>query len=69
MKSFPGAIIEDIYDYIKPLLKKYPKKYNTAIGTNNTVNDISRIVLDKLLSLKAFKSRKPYLLLMFAFPI
>ena len=54
MKSFPGATIEDMYDYIKPLLKKCPKNIILHIGTNNTVNDTSRIVLDKLLSLKAF---------------
>ena len=28
VKSFPGATIEDMYDCIKTLLKKYPKKYN-----------------------------------------
>ena len=54
VKSFPGATIEDMYDYIKPLLKKCPKNIILHIGTNNTVNDTSRIVLDKLLSLKAF---------------
>ena len=54
VKSFPGATIEDMYDYIKPLLKKCPKNIILHIGTNNTVNDTSRIVLDKILSLKAF---------------
>ena len=54
VKSFPGATIEDMYDYIKPLLKKCPKNIILHIGTNNTVNETSRIVLDKLLSLKAF---------------
>ena len=43
-----------MYDYIKPLLKKCPKNIILHIGTNNTVNDTSRIVLDKLLYLKAF---------------
>ena len=38
MKSFPGATIEDMYDDI----------------INNTVNKTSRIVLDKLSSLKVF---------------
>ena len=32
VKSFPGAIIEDIYDYIKPLLKKYPKNIILLLG-------------------------------------
>ena len=47
VKSFPGATIEDMYDYIKPLLKKCPKNIILHIGTNNTFNDTSRIVLDK----------------------
>ena len=54
VKSFPGATIGDMYDYIKPLLKKCPKNKILYVGTNNTVNDTLRIVLDKLLSLKAF---------------
>ena len=52
MKSFPGATIEDMYDYIKPPLKKCPKNIILHIGRNNTVNYTSRIVLD--ISLKAF---------------
>ena len=52
MKSFPGATIEDIYDYIKSLLKKCPKNVILHIGANNTVHDTSRIVLDKILSFK-----------------
>ena len=43
-----------MYDYLKALLKKCPKNIILHIGTNNTVNDTSRIVLDKILSLKAF---------------
>ena len=54
VKSFPDATIEDMYDCIKPLLKKCPKNIILHIGTNNTVNETSRIVLDKLLSWNAF---------------
>ena len=54
VKSFPGATIEDMYDHIKPLLKKCPKNIILYIGTNNTVHDTSRIVLDNILSLKVF---------------
>ena len=39
VKSFPGATIEDMYDYIRPLLKKCPKNIILRIGTNNTVNE------------------------------
>ena len=54
VKSFPDATIEDMYDCIKPLLKKCPKNIILHIGTNNTVNETSRIALDKLLSWNAF---------------
>ena len=55
VKSFPGATIEDMYDYIKPLLKKCPKNIVLHIRTNNTVNETSRI------SLKAFVEKAlPY---------
>ena len=54
LESFPVATIENRYDYIKPLLKKSPKNIILHIETNNTVNETWRIVLDKILSLKAF---------------
>ena len=49
-----GATIEGIYDYINPLLKKFSKNIILHIRTNNTVNETSGIVLDKLLPLKVF---------------
>ena len=48
VKSFPCATIEDMDDYIKPLPKKCPKNIILHTGTNNTVNDTSRIVLDRI---------------------
>ena len=53
VKSFPGATIEDMHECIKPPLKKCPKNIILHIGTNNTVNEASKIVLDEVLSLKA----------------
>ena len=47
VKSFTAARIEDMYDYLKPLLKECPKNIILHIGTNNTINEASRIVLDK----------------------
>ena len=41
-----------MYDYINPLLKICSKNILLHIGTNNTVNETSRIILDKHLSLK-----------------
>ena len=51
LKNFPGATIDDIYDNIKPLLKKCPDSI-IYVGTNNTVNEPSKVVPGKLLDLK-----------------
>ena len=53
-KNFPGATIDDTYDYIKPLLKECPDNIIIHVGTNNTVNEPSKVVLGKLLDLKKF---------------
>ena len=37
VKNFPEATIDDMYDYIKPLLKKCPDNIILHVGTNNTV--------------------------------
>ena len=54
VKNFPGATIDDSYDYIKPLLKKYPDNIISHVGTNNAVNELSKMLLEKLLNLKKF---------------
>ena len=43
-----------MYDYIKPLLKKCPDNTILHVGTHNTVNESSKVVLGKLLDLKKF---------------
>ena len=55
VRYFPGATTNDMYDYIKPLLKKVPdKKSLLHIGTNNAPNNTSKTILDNMLSLKTF---------------
>ena len=41
VKNFPGATIDDMYDYIKPLFKKCPDNIILHVRTNNTVNESS----------------------------
>ena len=53
IKDFPGATIDDLHDYIKAVLKKCPDNM-LHVGNNNTVNEPSKMVLDKLLNLKRF---------------
>ena len=53
VKYFPGATINDMYDYIKPLLKKHPV-YILHAGNTNTVNEAFKVVLSKLLNQNKF---------------
>lgn len=54
VRIFRGATIDDMKDFIKPYLKRAPENIILHIGTNNCVNETSRIVLNKLLLLKQF---------------
>ena len=54
VQSFPEATINDMYDYIKPLLKKAPANVILHVGTNDAPNSTSRAILDNMLSLKSF---------------
>ena len=51
---FPGASANDMHHYLRPLLQKCPDTVILHVGTNNCVNESSRIVLDKILNLKTF---------------
>ena len=50
----PGATTHDMYDYLKPLLKKNPDNIILHVGTNNLVNETSRGILNEICSLKNF---------------
>ena len=54
VRSFPGAKVDDMYDYVKPLLKKKPQNVIIHVGTNNTVGESSRLILDQILAFKHF---------------
>ena len=54
LRSFPGAAINDMQHYIKPLLKKAPDNVILRDGTNNAPNSTSRTILDNMVSLKSF---------------
>ena len=53
MRVFPGATVDDMYDFLKPQIRKSPKNIIVHVGTNNTPNEPSRSVLNKLLALKS----------------
>ena len=57
VRSFPGATINDMYDYIKPLLKQAPDNAILYVGSSDAPNSTSRAILDNMLSLKSFREK------------
>ena len=53
-RYFSGATIEDMYDYLKPILKKCPDHIVLHVGVNNAAREPAETVFDKFLSLKSF---------------
>ena len=54
VRSFPGATTDDMFDYLKPLLKKAPEKILLVIGTNDLDRRKPEEVIEKLKELKSF---------------
>ena len=52
MTPFPGALVEDMEDYLKPLLKKKPSHLILHVGTNHTTNCSSDNVVARILNFK-----------------
>ena len=53
VRIFRGATIDDI-NFLKPYLKRSPTNIILHVGTNNSINDPSSVILNELLSLKSF---------------
>ena len=51
---FQGATIDDMKNFLKPYLKRSLTNIILHVGTNNSINDSSSVILNKLLSLKNF---------------
>ena len=47
-----GATVEDMFDYVKPILKRKPDYVVLHVGTNNAKDITLWNILDKLLQLK-----------------
>ena len=56
VRIFPGATNHDMYDYLKPILKTNPDNIILHIG-NNSVNETSRDILNRIISLKNFAEK------------
>ena len=54
VRSFPGAQVDDMYDYLRPLLKKKPSRVILHIGTNDAIKSNAKLIADKIILLKKF---------------
>ena len=54
VRQFPGATITDMYDHLKPILKRHPEFLILHIGTNDTSKYTPNEIADKVLALKRF---------------
>ena len=52
VRIFQRATIDDMKDFLKPYLEWSPTNTILHAGTNNSINDSSSVILNKLLSLK-----------------
>ena len=51
VKSFSGATIEDMSDFMKPILCKKPEKIILHVGTNNLRKGDAKSVADGIINL------------------
>ena len=51
VRSFPGAVIDDMYDYLEPLLKKKPTNIILHIGTNDATTKFAGKIINELKNL------------------
>ena len=51
VKPFPGATVEDMEDFIKPITRKSPDKLILHIGTNDLRNCEPKIIADSIVNL------------------
>ncbi|CAB3999768.1 Hypothetical predicted protein [Paramuricea clavata] len=49
--SFPGATVEDMVDFVKPIIRKRPKKIILHVGTNNLKRDNPKKISKKIIDL------------------
>ena len=50
-KSFPGATISDMEDYVKPLTRKSPQKMILHVGTNDLRTSSPKAIADSIINL------------------
>ena len=70
VRPFPGAFVDDLEDYLKPLLKKKPSILILHVGTNDTTNCSSDNIVALILNLKEWiKTQLPDCRVIISLPI
>ena len=54
VRYFNGALVEDMFYNLVPLMRKKPSALILHVGTNNTVSDSSKVILKKISSLISY---------------
>lgn len=54
VRPFPGACIDDLYDYLEPLLKKKPTNMILQIGSNDATFKSASQILNEIINLKVY---------------
>ena len=54
VRSFPGARIDDMYDYLKPLIKKEPSAIILHIGTNDSTDKTCGQIINEINNLQTY---------------
>ena len=57
VRCFPGALVDDMYHYLLPLLKKRPKYFILQIGRNDAPRKMAKQIFDEMLRVKTFYKR------------
>ena len=57
VRVFPGAFIDDMYDYIMPLLRKSPSNIILHIGSNDAPFKSSEDIISEMINLEGFIKR------------
>ena len=70
VRCFSGASVDDMYDYLLPLLKKRPKYLILQIGSNDAPRKTAKQIFDEMLELKRFINHLlPSVIVYFSCPV
>ena len=58
VRSFSGAVVNDFYNYLEPLMEKKPSKLIIHAGTNDTTNKNANEILNDLVQLRDYIKKR-----------